>query len=288
MKRIVICICTIVLMFSLFGCEDSLPNNIINLNTETIEVDIDSYERLCERNETKFINNFFILGTYDEYINFYSSATKKDIEPLDKESGDKLFENQVILCFPRIVSYSRNFIQVKYEFNEDDSSIKMKHLFESEDDIDYPCVVVSYCFDLVKVNKDICNKIVYNIALKCEHDFNKVIINEDSDSDIKKVEETCKKCGYKRIGYITINPIVYSISIVDENEFLKDISSYSAKANKEIIIETIILIDADIEVLVNGVKIEKDLTLSNDDSWFYKFIMPKENVTVEIKAIAEY
>lgn len=186
MKKIMICICAVVFMLSLFGCEDSLSNNIINLNTETIEVDEDTYEILCERNETKFINNFFIIGTYDEYINFYSSATKKDIEPLDKESGDKLFENQVILCFPRIVSYSRNFIQVKYEYNENDSNINVKHLYESEDDIDYPCVVVAYCFDLVKVSKDICNKIVYNIVFKCEHDFHEVIIDKNPDSDIKK------------------------------------------------------------------------------------------------------
>ena len=81
----------------------------------------------------------------------------KEIEPLDKEGGEQMFKDKVIICYPRIVSGSRDFIHVEYKYYE--STNKVEYNWINVKDGAYPDVVVAYCFDFVELPKDIFNKI---------------------------------------------------------------------------------------------------------------------------------
>ena len=100
---------------------------------------------------------------YDDADNYYLIAS--DYVPvstlpseLNKESGEQMFKDKVIICYPRIVSGSRDFIPVEYKYYE--STNKVEFNWINIKDGSYPDVEIAYCFDLVEVPKDIYNKII--------------------------------------------------------------------------------------------------------------------------------
>ena len=86
-------------------------------------------------------------------------VTKKEIEPLDKESGKKMFEDKVILCYLRIESGSEDFLTVDYYYDE-----YLLDLYAYYPNIeygtDYPDVEVGHCIDMVEVPLEIYNKLL--------------------------------------------------------------------------------------------------------------------------------
>ena len=135
----------------------SMKEETINLQTETIEVEESVFEYICE--EYNIVSNhiYYVIDDYFEYICIYSSITRKDIDPLDKESGDKLFKDKVVLCYARVVSGSRDFIRAQYKYYENENTIKYNWM--NNKDKEYPTVEITYCFDLVDVPKDIYEKL---------------------------------------------------------------------------------------------------------------------------------
>ena len=97
-----------------------------------------------------------------EYGVFYGSWKNSRLmgfEPLDKEGGEQMFKDKVIICYPRVVSYSINFIPVEYRYDENKNEIICVNTYKPSDDVEFPCVVLAYCFDFVEVPKDIYNKL---------------------------------------------------------------------------------------------------------------------------------
>ena len=136
----------------------SMKEDVISLQTETIEVEESVYEYICEKYNIVSNHLYYVIDDYFEYIKIYSSITGKDIEPLDKESGDKLFEDKVVICYARVVSGSRDFIPIEYKYYEIENKIKF-NCTNIKDGV-YPDVEITYCFDLVDVPKDIYEKLI--------------------------------------------------------------------------------------------------------------------------------
>lgn len=129
--------------------------NLTLLETETVQVEYSLYEEKCNEYAFMFKQGFYAIDNYDDYLKFYMSVSKKDIEPLDKEGGENMFKDIVILCYARIVSYSINFIPVEYSYDEDRNQIVYDSIYKPSDNVEFPCVVVAYCFDFVTVPKNI-------------------------------------------------------------------------------------------------------------------------------------
>ena len=130
----------------------------ITLTTETFEAEQTKYENICKEYNIGFNQLYYVIDNYDTYLEIYTLVSGKDIEPLDKEGGEQMFKDKVIICYPRIVSGSRDFIPVEYKYYE--STNKVEFNWVNVKDGEYPDVEVAYCFDFVEVPKDIFNKIV--------------------------------------------------------------------------------------------------------------------------------
>ena len=130
----------------------------ITLTTATFEVEQSEYDYICGSYNIEFNQLYYVIDNYERYLQLYSLVSRKDIEPLDKESGKQMFKDKVIICYPRIVSGSRDFIPVEYRYYENTSEIKFNWV--NIKDGEYPDVEVAYCFDFVEVPKDIFNKVV--------------------------------------------------------------------------------------------------------------------------------
>lgn len=72
-----------------------------------------------------------------------------------------MFKDKVIICYPRIVSGSRDFIPVEYKYYESTNKAEINWINVE----DGPCLVVeiAYYFDFVEVPKDIYSKISKNL-----------------------------------------------------------------------------------------------------------------------------
>ena len=156
MKKILVSIFLLVFGLCLVGCEQNQDKSI-NLIVETFEVEESIYEYICKKYNIEFKQLYYVIDKYETYLQLYSSVSRKDIEPLDKESGEQMFKDKVIICYPRIVSGSRDFIPVEYKYYE--STNKVEFNWINIKDGSYPCVEVAYCFDMVEVPKVIYNKI---------------------------------------------------------------------------------------------------------------------------------
>ena len=135
-----------------------IKQEYITLATETFEVEQSEYDYICGSYNIEFNQLYYVIDNYERYLQLYSLVSRKDKEPLDKESGEQMFKDKVIICYPRIVSGSRDFIPVEYRYYENTSEIKFNWV--NIKDGPYPDVEVAYCFDFVEVPKDIFNKIV--------------------------------------------------------------------------------------------------------------------------------
>ena len=95
---------------------------------------------------------------------------------------------------------------------------------------------------------------------------------------------TCLVCGETTSERVN-NGNVYSLTLTGAVEYvIEDITGEYAE-NSLIMISTQTLIDADIEVYVNGVKAEKDKTSNHEGTELFMFSMPSEDAVVEIKVV---
>ena len=131
----------------------------IILQTETFEVEESIYDNVCKEYNIEYKQLYYVIDNYGTYLQLYPLISRKEIEPLDKEGGEQMFKDKVIICYPRVVSYSINFIPVEYSYDENKNEIICVNTYKPSDDVDFPCVVIAYCFDFVEVPKDIYNKL---------------------------------------------------------------------------------------------------------------------------------
>ncbi len=95
---------------------------------------------------------------------------------------------------------------------------------------------------------------------------------------------TCLVCGETTNERVN-NGNVYSLTLTGAVEYvIEDITGEYAE-NSLIMISTQTLIDADIEVYVNGMKAEKDKTSNHEGTELFMFSMPSEDAVVEIKVV---
>ena len=91
----------------------------------------------------------------------------------------------------------------------------------------------------------------------------------------------CRETTSERVS----NAEVYSLTITGAVEYvIEDITGEYAE-NSLIMLSTQTLIDADIEVYVNGKKAEKDKTSNHKGTELFMFTMPSEDAVVEIKVV---
>lgn len=128
------------------------------LNSETFIVDENTYIEIQSEYNIKSWS-YYVINNYGDYINFYTKVTKKEIEPLDKESGEKMFEDKVILCYLRIESGSEDFLMVDYYYDEYLLDL-YAYYSNIEYDTNYPDVEVGHCIDMVEVPLEIYNKLL--------------------------------------------------------------------------------------------------------------------------------
>ncbi|MBR6516244.1 MAG: hypothetical protein IKT40_05245 [Bacilli bacterium] len=158
MKKIICSIFLLIFSLCLVGCEQNQDNSI-NLHVETFEVEESIYDNVCKEYNIEFRQLYYVIDNYGTYLQLYSLISRKEIEPLDKEGGEQMFKDKVIICYPRVVSYSINFIPVEYSYEENKNEIICVNTYKPSDDVEFPCVVLAYCFDFVEVPKDIYNKL---------------------------------------------------------------------------------------------------------------------------------
>lgn len=94
---------------------------------------------------------------------------------------------------------------------------------------------------------------------------------------------TCTVCGEKKTESYVFNEDIYSISVTKGEDLL--LSSFSmpkkARSGKIIEIKTDVIMDADIDITVNGQSISK--SHYDSDYWGYTFIMPNDDVEIAIE-----
>lgn len=95
---------------------------------------------------------------------------------------------------------------------------------------------------------------------------------------------TCRVCGETKCESVN-NGKTYLLTVIGATEYLKkDITGEYAPTSL-ITVSTQIIIDADIEVYANGVKVPIVTEVIDEDTWYFQFDMPSENVVVEIKVV---
>lgn len=95
---------------------------------------------------------------------------------------------------------------------------------------------------------------------------------------------TCLVCGETTSERVN-NGNVYSLTLTGAVEYvIEDITGEYAE-NSLIMISTQTLMDADIEVYVNGMKAEKDKNSNHKGTELFMFSMPSEDAVVEIKVV---
>lgn len=155
MKKILSSILILVFCIYITGCKNN--NKYIVLHTETYEVQYEIYENGCSKYNLGFSEeSYYVIDNYDDYLMFCSSALAMKINP-NMDELNKFFDEFVILCYARTVSYSKEFIPVEYRYIESTNKIKYFYINESSEE-NYPCVEVAYCFDMVDLPKDIYEK----------------------------------------------------------------------------------------------------------------------------------
>lgn len=90
-----------------------------------------------------------VIDNFEDYTKLYKALTGKEELGPDAKSEDFFYDN-VLLVFPRIVSYSEKFYFLNYYYDAFLLGF-YKDYPNVNYDVDYPCVVIGYCFDLVDV-----------------------------------------------------------------------------------------------------------------------------------------
>ena len=92
----------------------------------------------------------------------------------------------------------------------------------------------------------------------------------------------CLVCGTIEKQHIDIG-YAFNVTVTGETNLLAEnlLEVYSAPS--PVTIKTNVLMDADIAIYVNDKRIEKDENISDDNYWYYSFIMPYEDVVIRIE-----
>ena len=140
-------------------------------------------------------------------------------------------------------------------------------------------------------NNHICEYVFTTIEPTCEQPG---IIKGECSCGKSTIKEYISAIGHNYINGVcscgkvedeNIDQGYYKISFIGETEYLINNIDDIVKSDTTIIIETQTLIDADIEVYVNNVKIEKIINSNDNNSWFYEFVMPNNDIVIEIKVV---
>ena len=140
-------------------------------------------------------------------------------------------------------------------------------------------------------NNHICEYVFTTIEPTCEQPG---IIKGECSCGKSTIKEYISAIGHNYINGVcscgkvedeNIDQGYYKISFIGETEYLINNIDDIVKSDTTIIIETQTLIDADIEVYINNVKIEKIINSNDNNSWFYEFVMPNNDIIIEIKVV---
>lgn len=112
------------------------------------------------------------------------------------------------------------------------------------------------------------------------HVFDEGVINNS-----QKVY-TCDKCGYQRTEEIEQigDGKSYLLKLYNNREYLQEALPKNVESGSKVLVKTRILLGATIEIYANEQKIEKSKEAFSDH-WEYEFIMPKEDVNLELKVV---
>lgn len=131
---------------------------LLKLTVESTYIDYDNYEKFYKDYNISYKQRYLIIDSYEEYFNIYSKYTMKEIDPLDKESSNKMFQDNVVLCYPRCISGSNEFFVIEYYYNQFNKEIVIN--YPNVEDGAYPDVVIGYCLDMVIIPKDVYNDMI--------------------------------------------------------------------------------------------------------------------------------
>lgn len=138
--------------------------------------------------------------------------------------------------------------------------------------------IISYK-DLLELNE------IHNEKQNRICDGNKHLWDEGKESDSHtEILYTCEICGVTKTERIPSTG-EYRIYTIGHTEYLVDNISGYYKGGEIITIKTIMLIDADIQILVNGNNVPLDVNNEDINFWYYTFEMPYEDVVLEIKVV---
>ena len=102
-------------------------------------------------------SKYYLADTYEKFVSFHKDVLTDEkgnyVADLPFDEGE--FENSVILCYYRCVSYSSNFVPIEYAYIYATNEIIGKSTYQPPDNTGFPAVVVAYCIDFVKVPKSV-------------------------------------------------------------------------------------------------------------------------------------
>ena len=128
------------------------------LETRNIRIMEEQYLSVME-DKPSLLYTYYKAENYQDYLKFLADYMHIEVEPLDKESSDKLFSEYVYLFFVRNVSYSQNHFIMDYYYDEFLRTF-YKHLPKVEEGVDFPCEELGYCVDIVQVPIEVYNKMI--------------------------------------------------------------------------------------------------------------------------------
>ena len=208
------------------------------------------------------------------YIDF-NGIKIRIIDEKHFEYGQKYYEiigivdfSEIYLKMAPISARKNNYtVTVYYSIEELDALLEIKYM----DDQTVECSAITSI--LRKESKDIFSNWYLYLDKECTILFEDTVITDDI------------------IVYATRNAPerneadVYSLTITGRVEYVIEDITGEYQENSLIMITTQTLIDADIEVYVNGVKAEKDKNSNHEGTELFMFNMPSEDAVVEIKVV---
>lgn len=143
-------------------------------------------------------------------------------------------------------------------------------------------------YEFVMPKHDIKLILLYNdlIASPCENNNH----NWDNGQIVqvpgggKDMLYNCLTCGATKTERVE-DFETYSLTFVGETQYLKEDISGQYGPTSYITILTQIIYDANIELYANGVKVPLDISDNRLDVWCFNFVMPSEDVIIEIRVV---
>lgn len=122
------------------------------LYTETKEI---GYEKWTAAYTNYFTNApCYVIDDYETYEAFYRDVIGTEV-PMDEERWATVFDDGVLFGYAREVSGTAAFIPVEASYLYTSNKIIRREVYQPEEGVEFPAVIVAYCIDFVEVPKDI-------------------------------------------------------------------------------------------------------------------------------------